>query len=188
MIRLVHHSRGLLFWKLQYYEPQKKVKFESQKYCSPSKQMPTEKCTLLMKVNTQAATFSYNIIYHGTLGLILAAQECAVFSWCARKCDAYSHCGLQVLFKIYMSFKQHSTSALADTQEKYPLSLQGSQRPLLFLWFIFWFFLCWEERPQIRFLNFFLLSSCLFPLEQNIPTTGRNLGFPFKCLSLFVAM
>jgi hypothetical protein len=56
-----------------------KVKFESQKYCSPSKQMPTEKFTLQMKVNTQAATFSCNIIYHGTLGLTLAAQECAVF-------------------------------------------------------------------------------------------------------------
>jgi hypothetical protein len=41
--------------------------------------MPTEKFTLQMKVNTEAATFSYNIIYHGTLALILAAQECAVF-------------------------------------------------------------------------------------------------------------
>jgi hypothetical protein len=38
--------------------------------------MPTEKFTLLIKVNTQAATFSYNIIYHGTLVLMLAAQEC----------------------------------------------------------------------------------------------------------------
>ncbi len=133
--------------------------------------------TLQNKCQLKNSPYKWKSTLRLDLGTNTSSTRMCVFWWCARKCDAYSDCGLQVVFKTYMSFKQHSTSALADTQEKYPLSLRGPQRPLLSLWLFFWSFLCWEERPQIRFLNFFLLSSCLFPLEQKIPTIIRNLGF-----------